>query len=88
MCRWRNLSDNNLERVDCPRYRRLSLPVTSTTEKFWNDPQGAEAILTMRAALLSEGNRLNDFAANQPACRTAAARRSSKSSDCKHATAP
>src|SRR5690606_7669193 len=63
---------NNLERVDYPRYRRLGLPITSTlmeslvkefnlrvkgTEKFWNDPQGAEAILTVRAALLSEDGR-------------------------------
>jgi len=75
---------NNLERVDYPRYRRLGLPVTSTlmeslvkefnlrvkgTEKFWNDPQGAEAILTVRAALLSEDDRFNAFFAKRPGCR-------------------
>lgn len=75
---------NNSERVDYPRYRRLGLPVTSTlmeslvkefnlrvkgTEKFWNDPQGAEAILTVRAALLSEDDRFNDFFATRPGCR-------------------
>jgi hypothetical protein len=75
---------NNLQRVDYPRYRRLGLPVTSTlmeslvkefnlrvkgTEKFWNDPQGAEAILTVRAALLSEDDRFNQFFATRPGCR-------------------
>ena len=75
---------NNLERVDYPRYRRLGLPVTSTlmeslvkefnlrvkgTEKFWNDPQGAEAILTIRAALLSEDDRFDEFFDNRPGCR-------------------
>jgi len=75
---------NNIDRVDYPRYRRLGLPVTSTlmeslvkefnvrvkgTEKFWNDPDGAEAILTVRAALLSEDNRFNAFFAERPGCR-------------------
>jgi hypothetical protein len=75
---------NNIDRVDYPRYRRLGLPVTSTlmeslvkefnlrvkgTEKFWNDPQGAEAILTVRAALLSEDDRFNQFFATRPGCR-------------------
>ena len=73
-----------MERVDYPRYRRLGLPVTSTlmeslvkefnlrvkgTEKFWNDPQGAEAILTVRAALLSEDDRFAQFFATRPGCR-------------------
>jgi len=76
--------ENNLDRVDYPRYRRLGLPVTSTlmeslvkefnlrvkgTEKFWNDPEGAEAILTLRAALLSEDNRFGQFFANRTGCR-------------------
>lgn len=76
--------ENNLDRVDYPRYRRLGLPVTSTlmeslvkefnlrvkgTEKFWNDPQGAEAILTVRAALLSEDDRFTRFFATRPGCR-------------------
>jgi len=75
---------NNSERVDYPRYRRLGLPVTSTlmeslvkefnlrvkgTEKFWNDPQGAEAILRVRAALLSEDDRFNAYFATRPGCR-------------------
>jgi len=75
---------NNLDRVDYPRYRRLGLPVTSTlmeslvkefnlrvkgTEKFWNDPEGAEAILTVRAALLSEDQRFDNFFATRPGCR-------------------
>jgi hypothetical protein len=75
---------NNLERVDYPRYRRLGLPVTSTlmeslvkefnhrvkgTEKFWNDPGGAEAILTVRAALLSEDDRFAEHFATRPGCR-------------------
>lgn len=75
---------NNAERVDYPRYRRLGLPVTSTlmeslvkefnlrvkgTEKFWNDPQGAEAILRVRAALLSEDDRFNAYFAARPGCR-------------------
>lgn len=74
---------NNLERIDYPRYRRLGLPVTSTlmeslvkefnlrvkgTEKFWNDPQGAEAILTVRAWLLSEDDRFDEFFATRPGC--------------------
>lgn len=75
---------NNLERVDYPRYRQLGLPVTSTlmeslvkefnqrvkgTEKFWNDPEGAEAILTVRAALLSEDGRFDQFFADRTGCR-------------------
>lgn len=75
---------NNQDRVDYPRYRRLGLPVTSTlmeslvkefnlrvkgTEKFWNDPHGAEAILTVRAALLSEDGRFNQFFAERTGCR-------------------
>ena len=39
------------------------------TEKFWNDPQGAEAILTVRASLLSEDDRFNEFFASRPGCR-------------------
>ena len=54
-------------------YRRQGLPVTSSaveslikefnyrvkgTEKFWDNPEGAEAILQVRAAVLSDDNRL------------------------------
>jgi hypothetical protein len=74
---------NNLARIDYARYRRLGLPVTSTlveslikefnyrvkgTEKFWDDPSGAEAILTLRAALLSEDDRFTAFFAQRPGC--------------------
>ena len=72
---------NNQERMDYPRYRRLCLPVTSApmeslikqmnlrvkgTEMFWDDPDGAEAILHLRAATLSEDNRLNDYLSQRP----------------------
>jgi hypothetical protein len=76
--------ENNLQRVDYPRYRRLGLPTTSTlmeslvkefnlrvkgTEKFWNDPSGAEAILTVCASLLSEDGRFDEYFAKRPGCR-------------------
>ena len=72
---------NNESRMDYPRYRRLGLPIVSAlveslvkeinwrvkgTEKFWNDPAGAEAILQVRAALLSEDERLANYLANRP----------------------
>jgi hypothetical protein len=59
---------NNRERMDYPRYRRLGLPISSAavestikqlnarvkgTEKFWLEG-GAEALLLLRAAHLSE----------------------------------
>jgi hypothetical protein len=63
----------NAARMAYPRYRQAGLPVTSSaveslikefnyrvkgTEKFWNDPAGAEAILQVRAAVLSDDGRL------------------------------
>jgi len=72
---------NNRTRMDYPRYRRLGLPVTSSpmeslikqinlrvkgTEMFWDDPSGAESILHIRAAALSEDGRLDDYLANRP----------------------
>jgi len=72
---------NNESRMDYPRYRRLGLPIVSAlveslvkeinwrvkgTEKFWNDPAGAEAILQVRAALLSQDDRLARYMANRP----------------------
>jgi hypothetical protein len=72
--------ENNESRMDYPRYRRLGLPIVSAlveslvkeinwrvkgTEKFWNDPDGAEAILQVRAALLSEDDRLANYLANR-----------------------
>jgi hypothetical protein len=64
-----------------PDYRKQGLPVTSSmveslikefnyrvkgTEKFWNDPEGAEAILQLRAAVLSDDNRLVNHIAERP----------------------
>ena len=71
---------NNRTRMDYPRYRRLGLPVTSApmeslikqinlrvkgTEMFWDDPNGAEAILHLRAAVLSEDRRLDHYLAKR-----------------------
>lgn len=64
---------NNCQRMHYPRYRREGLPMTSTlmeslikemnyrvkgTEKFWNNPDGANHILAVKAAALSEDDRL------------------------------
>jgi hypothetical protein len=65
--------EHNRDRMQYPDYRRAGLPVTTAwmeslvkeinlrvkgTEMFWNDPTGAEAILQVRAAALSDDNRL------------------------------
>ncbi len=67
--------------MDYPRYRCEGLPVTSAlieslvkemnyrvkgTEKFWNDGPSGEAILQVRAALLSHDDRLADHVRNRP----------------------
>jgi hypothetical protein len=72
---------NNRGRMDYPRYRREGLPITSSLveslvgefnarvkgpQKFWNRPGGAEAILQVRAALLSEDDRLTRHLAERP----------------------
>jgi hypothetical protein len=72
---------NNQSRMDYPRYRCEGLPVTSAlieslvkemnyrvkgTEKFWNDGPNGEAILQVRAALLSDDDRLTDHIRNRP----------------------
>lgn len=72
---------NNQSRMDYPRYRREGLPVTSAlieslvkemnyrvkgTEKFWNDGLDGEAILQVRAALLSDDDRLADHIRQRP----------------------
>jgi hypothetical protein len=72
---------NNRDRMDYPRYRRDGLPTTSSLveslvgefnarvkgrSKFWSRPSGAEAILQVRAALLSEDGRLERYFANRP----------------------
>jgi hypothetical protein len=65
--------EKNQARMDYPQYRRHGLPVTTAwmeslvkeinyrtkgTEMFWNNPEGAEAILQVRAAALSDDDRL------------------------------
>jgi hypothetical protein len=72
---------NNAGRMDYPSYRRQGLPTTSSLaeslvgefntrvkgrSKFWNRPSGAEAILQVRAALLSEDGRLERYFAQRP----------------------
>jgi hypothetical protein len=72
---------NNAERMDYPRYRREGLPTTSSLveslvgefnarvkgkQKFWNRPSGAEAMLQVRAALLSEDGRWERYFAQRP----------------------
>jgi hypothetical protein len=74
---------NNQERMDYPRYRQQGLPVTSSLveslvgefnarvksrEKFWDRPQGAEQILQLRAAVLSEDERLERHFEQRPGC--------------------
>lgn len=74
---------NNQSRMDYPRYRRDGLPVTSAlieslvkemnyrvkgSEKFWNDGPQGEAILQVRAALLSHDDRLATYIRKRPGC--------------------
>jgi hypothetical protein len=72
---------NNQSRMDYPRYRQQGLPITSSLaeslvgdfnarvksrQKYWNRPGGAEAILQLRAADLSEDERLERHFAQRP----------------------
>jgi len=72
---------NNAPRMDYPRYRQQGLPITSSLveslvgefnarlksrQKYWNRPEGAEALLQLRAAVLSEDDRLARFFAQRP----------------------
>lgn len=72
---------NNASRMDYPSYRQQGLPVTSAlieslvkeinyrvkgSEKFWNDGPSGEAILQLRAALLSDDDRLLTHIRNRP----------------------
>ena len=74
---------NNRSRMDYPRYRREGLPVTSAlieslvkemnyrvkgSEKFWNDGPSGEAILQVRAALLSHDDRLTRHLEHRRGC--------------------
>jgi hypothetical protein len=72
---------NNRGRMDYASYRCQGLPTTSSlaeslvkqvskrvkgTEKFWNDGVSGEAILQLRAAIISEGDRLEKWVQNRP----------------------
>jgi hypothetical protein len=72
---------NNQSRMDYPRYRRCGLPITSSLaeslvgdfnarvksrQQYWNRPDGPEPILQLRAAVLSEDERLERFFAQRP----------------------
>ncbi|MDY3559625.1 hypothetical protein R5W23_000619 [Gemmata sp. JC673] len=74
---------NNRDSMDYPRYRRNGLPTTSrlveslvgemnarvkSTQKHWNRPDEAESILQLRAAVLSQDDRLPRFFAERPGC--------------------
>ena len=73
--------EHNQPRMDYPEYRRQGLPVTTAwmeslvkevnyrakgTEMFWNDPEGAEAILQVRAAALCDDARLVEHLKTRP----------------------
>ena len=73
--------ENNRERMHYDQYRRQGLPTTSAwmesavkemnyrikgTEMFWNNPEGAEAILQIRAAALSDDDRLTRYLTHRP----------------------
>jgi hypothetical protein len=74
---------NNRERMAYPRYRCAGLPTTSSLveslvgqvnarvkskQKHWNRGAGAESILQLRAAVLSQDDRLPRFFAQRPGC--------------------
>lgn len=73
--------ENNQPRMNYPEYRRQGMPVTTAwmeslvkeinhrakgTEMFWNDPEGAEAILQVRAAALCDDDRLVEHLRTRP----------------------
>lgn len=73
--------ENNRSRMNYPAYRQAGLPVTTAwmeslvkevnfrvkgTEMFWNDPEGAEAILQVRAGALSDDDRLSSHLRTRP----------------------
>jgi hypothetical protein len=72
---------HNEGRMKYPQYRRAGLPTTSSLveslvgevnarvkgkQKYWNRGAGAEAILQLRAALLSEDGRLDRYLGERP----------------------
>lgn len=73
--------EHNERRMNYPEYRRQGMPVTTAwmeslvkevnyrvkgTEMFWNDPEGAEAILQVRAAALCDDDRLVQHLRTRP----------------------
>jgi hypothetical protein len=73
--------EHNRKRMNYPEYRREGLPVTTAwmeslvkemnyrvkgTEMYWNDPEGAEAMLQVRAAALSDDERLTKHLGGRP----------------------
>jgi hypothetical protein len=77
---WSYLS-HNASRMAYPRYRQQGLPITSSLaeslvgqfnarvksrQKYWNRPSGAEAMLQLRSAVLSEDGRLERYFAERP----------------------
>ncbi|MCC6507582.1 MAG: LysR family transcriptional regulator [Pirellulaceae bacterium] len=76
---------NNQKRMKYNQYRCQGLPTTSAwmesavkeinyrvkgTEMFWNHPDGAEAILQIRAASLCDDDRLVRLMTHRPGCAT------------------
>lgn len=76
-----NYLANNQSRMNYPEYRCQGLPMTTAwmeslvkeinyrvkgTEMFWNNPEGAEAILQVRAAALSDDERLSRHLRTRP----------------------
>jgi hypothetical protein len=79
----RSYLGNNRDRMAYPRYRQEGLPTTSSLveslvgevnarvkskQKHWTRPAGAESILQLRAAVLSQDDRLPRFFAERPGC--------------------
>lgn len=77
--------ENNRRRMKYNQYRQQGLPITSAwmesavkemnyrvkgTEMFWNNPEGAEAILRIRAAALSDDGRLTRLLTGRPGSAT------------------
>jgi hypothetical protein len=78
-----NYLENNRTRMNYPEYRQAGLPITTAwmeslvkemnyrvkgTEMFWNDPEGAEAILQVRAASLCDDERLAKHLRTRAGC--------------------
>lgn len=79
---WMYLS-HNASRMDYPRYRTEGFPVTSSLveslvgefnarvkspQKYWERGAGSEAILQVRAAVLSDDERWERYFAERPGC--------------------